>query len=264
MLGAMLGDFIGSPYERNNCKREDFDLFGNRNTITDDSILTIATMEVLMGRGDYEDKYREWAGRYPGAGYGPMFRTWMGSRQPGPYGSLGNGSAMRVSPVGFFGKELSWVLNEAKRSAEVTHNHPEAIQGAQAVAGSIFLLCGGASKSEVKQWLESEIGYLLDRTLDEIRPGYRFDATCKGSVPEALTAFLESTNHEEAIRKAVSLGGDSDTIACMAGALAEAEYGPVPVDLTGPLWRTLPDDMREVITSFYRVVEGELFVAGPP
>jgi len=180
-----------------------------------------------------------------------MFQTWISNPNSRPYGSLGNGSAMRVSPVGFALGSLKDVLVEAQRSAEVTHDHPEGIQGAQAIAGAVFLLKSGVRKSDVQKWIESDIGYRLDQSIEEIRPGYRFEATCKGSVPEAIVAFLESSSHEDAIRKAVSIGGDSDTIACMAGALAEAEYGPVPGELLDPLWATLPDDIREVVEAFY-------------
>ena len=253
MIGAMLGDFIGSPFEKHNCKIEDFELFGGRNSITDDSILTIATMEVLMGRGSYAEKYKEWGLRYSGVGFGGMLQKWLGNHNPKPYGSLGNGSAMRVSPIGFIGDNLEWVLEEAKRSAEVTHNHSEGIQGAQAVAGAVFLLRQGEDKAAIKAWVESDIGYQLDRTVEQIRPGYRFDVTCKGSVPEAIITFLASSDHEDAIRKAVSIGGDSDTIASMAGALAEAAYGPIPSELFNPLWNTLPDDIRAVVEDFYEL-----------
>lgn len=244
MLGAIFGDIVGSIYERHNVKRTDFQFITRYSHPTDDSIMTLAVAKALMETWDvWSDTSvlssdRELAvlnaltvnmqsmGRaYPNAGYGGAFRRWIWSKDPQPYGSWGNGSAMRVSPVGWLCNTLDDVLRLAALTASVTHNSVEGIKGAQAIASCVFLARSGMSKSEMKQVCADLFGYNLSRTLDEIRPGYTFDVSCQGSVPEAIIAFMESDSYEDAIRLAVSLGGDSDTIACMAGAIAEAYYG---------------------------------------
>ena len=240
MFGAVVGDVIGSTYEHHNCKSErQVQIFRNRSRCTDDSVLTFATAKRLvytMGNHvessealSYTDVYQEFGKIYPHAEYGKAFKSWVYANNPEPYGSWGNGSAMRVSPVGWVAHDLDWCMSEAKRSSEVSHDHPEAIKGAQAVACAVFLGRIGKSKEEIKAHLESSpFGYDLDRKIQDIRPNYKFDVSCQGSVPEAILAFLESTDFESSIRKAISLGGDSDTIACITGAIAHAYYGEIP------------------------------------
>lgn len=252
LYGALAGDVVGSVFERRPVKTTDFPLLSPASRWTDDTVLTVATAEVLLTGGDFEEAYRRWGRRYPDAGYGRGFRHWLVSRHPEPYQSYGNGSAMRVSPVGWAGRNLDETLELARHSALPTHDHPEGIKGAQAVAAAMFLARNGASKDEIRSRLETLFNYDLGRTLDEIRPAYRFDPTCQGSVPEALTAFLESESCEDAIRKAVSLGGDSDTQACIAGAVAEAFYGVVPLHLAEHVRDLLPGEMREIVDSFGR------------
>lgn len=228
MLGAIAGDIIGSLYERNNIKTKDF-LFLHPNAIfTDDTVLTVAVADKLISSGSYQEKFKDYYNRYPSRGYGKMFRRWASSEVIEPYNSFGNGSAMRVSPISYAFNNLEEVLSEAKLSAEVTHNHPEGIKGAQAIAATIFLARLGRSKKEIQAYIEGNFAYDLSQTLDEIRPNYTFNVTCQGSVPQAIIAFLESTDFEDAIRNAISIGGDSDTIACMTGGIAQAFYGGVP------------------------------------
>ena len=228
ILGAFAGDIIGSSYEFKNVKSEDFNLFPLGTYFTDDSVLTAATMDALLFDLDYTEVYQEFGQLYPNRAYGGDFKSWIYSKKPKPYKSWGNGSAMRVSPIGWYCENLEDVLTEAKKSAEVTHNHPEGIKGAQAAASAVYLARIGKSKKEIKQFIVEKFEYNLDRTLDKIRPGYTFDVSCQGSVPEAIIAFLESTDFENAIRLAVSIGGDSDTIACITGSIAEAFYKTIP------------------------------------
>jgi len=250
MIGAIAGDIIGSVYERHNIKRTDFPLFDPWSRFTDDTVLTVAIADAILTGSSYVDKLKEYFRYYPDAGYGPGFRRWAASERITPYYSQGNGSAMRVSPVGFAFDTLEQVLEEAKKSAEVTHNHPEGIKGAQATASSIFLARTGKSKKEIKVFIESTFGYNLSEPLDEIRKYYRFDVTCKGSVPEAITAFLESNDFEDAIRKAISIGGDSDTIACIAGGIAEAYYGKIPDHIQRSVFLFLDERLKRVIQEF--------------
>ncbi len=250
MIGSIAGDIIGSVYEWNNIKTTDFELFEPRCRYTDDTVLTVAVADcILSGRG-YLEVIREYGRRYPDAGYGGLFRKWLFSGNPQPYNSFGNGSAMRVSPVGFAFSPLEAVLNEAKKSSEVTHSHPEGIKGAQAVASAIFLARVGRGKEEVKGYVEDLFGYNLSRRLDDIRPGYRFDETCQGSVPEAIIAFLESSDYEDAVRKAVSLGGDSDTIGCITGGIAQAYYRNIPRFIVEKVRGILPAEFLKIIDDF--------------
>jgi ADP-ribosylglycohydrolase len=230
MLGAIAGDMIGSIYEFNNIKTKDFPLFSDDSYFTDDTILSAAVAHTILTNSNYTEKFKQYYQRYPHplGGYGVNFTIWASSDNTEPYNSWGNGSAMRVSPVGFAFNDLDSVLQEAKRSAEVTHNHPEGIKGAQATAAAIFLGRTGNSKDAIKSYIQKTFGYDLERTIDEIRPEYTFHVSCQGSVPEAIIAFLESTDYEDAIRNAVSIGGDSDTIACITGGIAHAFYGKVP------------------------------------
>jgi len=225
-------------------------MFTRDSTFTNDSVLTIAVADCILHGKDYADAFREYGLRCPGAGWGGMFFNWLFTPNPAPYNSFGNGSAMRVSPVGFAFDTMEEVLAEAKRSAEVSHNHPEGIKGARAVAACILLARQGKSKDTVKAFIETEFDYDLSRTLDEIRPSYRFDETCQGSVPEAIIAFLESTDYEDAVRKAVSLGGDADTLACMAGGIAQAYYKVIPPDIIAEARRRLPDDFIAILDGF--------------
>lgn len=236
MYGAILGDIIGSPYEFDRGeKTKDFPLFPPHARFTDDTVMTVAVAEALIaaGTGASEENVKtdvvrlmqHWGRRYPRVGYGGLFRQWLVMEHPQPYGSFGNGSAMRVSSVGWLYDSLTRTREVARWTAEVTHNHPEGIKGAEAVTSAIHLGRMGHSKEEIKDYITQEFGYDLTRTLDEIRPTYSMDATCPGSVPEAIIAFLESTDLIDTIRNAVSLGGDTDTIACIAGSIAEAFYG---------------------------------------
>jgi ADP-ribosylglycohydrolase len=248
MLGAIAGDVIGSPYEHRNIKSVNFPLFGYGCQCTDDSVLTVAVAHVLLNHGNYVDTFHDYFDRFPGAGYGGSFATWAHRRVREPYNSWGNGSAMRVSPVAWAFESLSEVLDEAERSAEVTHSHPEGVLGAQAVAGAVFLARTTHDMTPVRQFIADGCAYDLSRPLDLIRPGYTFDVRCRGTVPVAVTAFLESTGFEDAIRKAVSVGGDSDTIACITGAIAEAYYGPVPSEIAERLFDIYLDPRLAEIT----------------
>jgi len=250
MIGAISGDIIGSVYERHNIRRVDFPLFDPRCRFTDDTVLTVAVADAILTGSSYGDKLKEYFRYYPNAGYGPGFRRWAASRRITPYYSQGNGSAMRVSPVGFAFDTLEQVLEQAKKSAEVTHNHPEGIKGAQATASSVFLARRGATKEEIKTYVENNFNYDLNETLDQIRIYYKHDQTCPGSVPQAITAFLESNDYEDAIRKAISIGGDSDTIACIAGGIAEAFYKRIPDQIRNKVFQILGDQLKKVVQEF--------------
>jgi len=213
MFGAIVGDIAGSTFERFNFKFESCPLFPAGSQFTDDTVLTLATAESLVSGCAYGELYRRFGRAYPYAGYGSGFNRWMRSDDTTAYNSSGNGSAMRVSPIAWAAKDLSWALDEAARSAQVTHDHPDGIAGAQAVAAAIFLARNGETKEEIRAEITRLFGYNLNRSLSSIRPSYIFNASCKGSVPEAIIAFLESQDFEDALRKAISLGGDSDTIA---------------------------------------------------
>jgi ADP-ribosylglycohydrolase len=252
MYGAIAGDIIGAPYEGHHrgIKTEDFPLFSPHSRFTDDTVLTIAIADAILHHTDYAQSLYRYASRYPNAGYGHGFKSWLAQGDLKPYSSFGNGSAMRVSPVGWAFDSAETVLREAERSAAVTHNHPEGIKGAQAVALAIFLARSGSSKDAIRQAISGRFGYDLDRTLADIRPVYTFDTTCPGSVPESIIAFLESDGVEDAMRKAVSLGGDSDTMACIAGAIGEAFYGSVPVEIRDRVRGCLPGEFLEVVDAF--------------
>ncbi len=250
MLGAIIGDVIGSVFEWNNIKSTAFPLFIEKTSFTDDSVLTAATALVLLDGLDYAKTYRDFSLRYPQRGYGHHFVSWVYAEQAEPYNSWGNGSAMRVSPVGFAMNSIETVLAEAQRSAEVTHNHPEGIKGAQATALAVFMARQGAGKQAIKQEISTRFGYNLTPTLDEIRPTYQFDVSCQGSVPQALTAFFESTDFEDAIRKAVSLGGDTDTITCITGGVAHAFYGKIPAEIAAETRKHLPQEFLEIEARF--------------
>lgn len=250
MLGAVAGDIIGSIYEGNPIKTKDFPLFKPSSRFTDDSVLTVAVAKAIMEDGDYLKWIREIGRRYPRAGYGGSFSEWLHSDNPEPYNSWGNGAAMRVSPVGFAFDDVETVLREATRTAEITHNHPEGIKGARAAALAVFLARMGAEKDEIKKEITGRFDYDLNRTLNVIRPAYSFDISCQGTVPEAIIAFLESESYEDAVRNAVSLGGDSDTLACITGGIAEACYGSLPRNITHEVEKRLPADLLEIARKF--------------
>ncbi|BBC22861.1 ADP-ribosylglycohydrolase family protein [Pseudanabaena sp. ABRG5-3] len=252
MLGAIVGDIVGSIYEFNNHRSKDFPLFGDGCDFTDDTVLTVAVADCLMQDGNYGEYIKRYACAYPQVkgSYGGRFAQWIHSESIEPYNSWGNGSAMRVSAVGFAYDDLDMVMQEAQCSAEVTHNHPEGIKGAQATAVAIYMARRGQSKEQIKAAIAKSFGYDLDRTLDEIRPVYQFNESCQETVPEAIIAFLESTDFEDAIRNAISLGGDSDTLACITGGIAEAFYGGVPQHIAKKALSYLPKELREIVKEF--------------
>jgi ADP-ribosylglycohydrolase len=252
MIGAIIGDVIGSVHEHAGTKTTTFPLFTPHSRFTDDTVLTIATADALLTDGDYRRAYREWGNRYPRAGYGRAFRGWLASPDPRPYQSWGNGSAMRVSPVAFAFESVEEVLAEAERSASVTHDHPEGIKGAQAAALTTYLARRGVSKPDIRAEIAARFGYDLSRTIEAIRPDYEFDVSCQGSVPEAIIAFLETDGLEAAIRAAISLGGDADTQAAIAGAAAAAFDGRVPAELERMARERLPAEMIRVLDAFSR------------
>jgi ADP-ribosylglycohydrolase len=250
VLGAIADDIIGSVHETSGIKSKDFDLFTRHNRFTDDTVLTVAVADCLLNTRDYIDTFHEYFEAYPEAGFGGRFFFWAGAKMREPYNSWGNGSAMRVSPVAYAFDNLDEVLKEAKRTAEVTHNHTLGITGAQAVAAAVFLARTGKSKKHIRQFIEEEFDYSLTETLDQIRPTYQFDISCQGSVPQSIIAFLESESVEDAIRNAISLGGDADTMACNSGAIAEPFYGGVPREIADPVLDLLDERLSDVVMAF--------------
>lgn len=264
MYGAILGDIIGSPFEFDRGdKTKDFKLFSRRSHFTDDSVMTLAVCEALLKVGqnaavkEIEDavitSMQSWGRRYPHEGYGGYFRHWLTARHPEPYNSFGNGSAMRVSAAGWLYDSLEKTRVVAKATANVTHNHPEGIKGAEATASAIFMARNGSSKEEIKKYIENEFHYDLNRTLDEIRPSFHMDETCQKTVPEAIIAFLEARDFEDAIRNAVSLGGDTDTLGAITGSIAEAYFG-ISETLISECRNRINKDMRDIVDAFYSLV----------
>lgn len=264
MYGAILGDIIGSPFEFDRGdKTKDFKLFSRRSHFTDDSVMTLAVCEALLKVGqdatvkEIEDtvisSMQSWGRRYPHEGYGGYFRRWLTARHPEPYNSFGNGSAMRVSAAGWLYDSLEKTRVVAKATANVTHNHLEGIKGAEATASAIFMARNGSSKEEIKKYIENEFHYDLNRTLDEIRPSFHMDETCQKTVPEAIIAFLEARDFEDAIRNAVSLGGDTDTLGAITGSIAEAYFG-ISETLISECRNRINKDMRDVVDAFYSLV----------
>ncbi len=259
MFGAILGDIIGSPYEfdRGN-KSKEFPLFSGESYFTDDTVMTVAVAEALMDcapdstddeiRQKLVDSMQKYGKLYPNAGYGGRFMVWL-NLDPKPYNSYGNGSAMRVSPVAWLYNDMETVRRMARLSADVTHNHPEGIKGAEATASAIFLARTGHSKAEIKVYMEQEFGYSLNRTCDEIRPAYFHVESCQETVPEAITAFLEGNDFEDVIRTAVSLGGDCDTLTAIAGSIAEGFYG-ISNELITECKKQLDDRLLGVVERF--------------
>lgn len=267
MLGAIAGDIIGSVYEKfgyegalkkvfngieiiDRNEVPNFPLFTKYSKFTDDTTMTIAVADWVMNRGNLALTLKKYGRMYPNAGYGGNFLKWVLGEDMLPYYSYGNGSGMRVSPVGFAFDTLEEVLREAEASAAVTHDHHEGIKGAQAVASAIFLARTGKSKLEIKDYVQHTFSYNLDRTLNEIRPTYKFDVSCQGSVPESIIAFLESKSYEDAVRKAISLGGDTDTMACMAGAIAQAYYKEIPEHIVQEVKERMPTHLWEIVVAF--------------
>lgn len=260
MIGAILGDIIGSPYEfdRGN-KSKDFPLFSKHSTFTDDTVMTIAVAKAFMdtrkGASDewiienLAKRMREYGHMFPNAGYGGMFYRWLNDPNYKAYNSFGNGSAMRVSSVAWLYNDIDSVRHAAKLSAIVTHNHPEGIKGAEVTASAIYLARTRHSKSEIKKYIEDEFHYDLSRTCNEIRPTYYHIETCMQTVPEAITAFLEGNNFEDVIRTAVSLGGDCDTLTAIAGSIAEGYYG-IPNRLKVECYKRLPYALLQVVKEF--------------
>lgn len=250
MIGAIAGDIIGSVYEHDGIKTKDFPLFNPGCEFTDDTVLTVAVANAVLSGDTYLDSIRTIARRYPNAGYGASFQRWIHSSDSRPYNSWGNGSAMRVSPIGFACSSEAEVLRQARLTAQITHDHPEGIKGAEATALAIFLARTRRDKALVKSRIMELFGYDLERTLDSIRPAYSFDVSCQGTVPEAIIAFLESDSYEDAIRNAISLGGDSDTLACITGGIAEAFYGHVPTNIIDKVRQILTVDLWEITETF--------------
>jgi ADP-ribosylglycohydrolase len=250
MIGAIAGDFIGSIYEKHNIRILDFPLFDEFCHFTDDTVLTVAVADCLLHGGNYAERFKAYYRLYPDVAYGPDFRRWAAREKTAPYRSIGNGAAMRASPIGLAMNDLESVLAEAKKSAEVTHNSLEGIGGAQAVASAVYLAKVGKSKGEIKKFIEERFDYYLDEPLDKIRAYYLFTAASSGSVPQAIRAFLESDGIEDAIRKAVSIGGDSDTIACIAGGIAHAFFKKVPAEIEDKVMAKLNAHLRNIVIEF--------------
>lgn len=264
MIGAILGDLVGSIYENENTRSYDFPLFTRFSRFTDDTVLTVAIADAILHRESarfrwlqphhnrqmYALRLKAFGRRYPQAGYGQQFQHWFQSDSLRGYGSFGNGAAMRVSAIGYAFDQLKTVLREAHWSAVVTHNHVQGVKGAQAVAGAVFLARTGTSKAGIRDWVENRFGYNLHQNVEALRQTYTFDSSCQGSVPQAFIAFFESRDYEDAIRKAVSIGGDSDTIACMCGAIAHAYYRHIPAAMLFEYQVRIPADLQQVVDQF--------------
>jgi len=249
MIGAIAGEIVGSVYEWDNIKTKEFELFSPRCFFTDDSVLTVALADSILTGTPYAENLKVFYRLYPNASYGGSFHSWARSSSTAPYHSFGNGAAMRISPVGFAYDELATVLAKAEEFTAVTHNHPEGIKGGQATAAAIFLARSGKSKEEIRAYIEETFHYDLSRHVDEIRPPYGFDETCQGTVPQAIRAFLDSTGFEDALRNAISLSGDSDTLACITGGIAEAFYG-VPEVIEQQVYEILDQRLGAIARKF--------------
>lgn len=250
MLGAITGDIVGSVYEWNNLKSKDFPLLTDRCFYTDDSILTIALADTILSGVPYVQNLKIFYRWYPDGGYGGNFHRWAQSQYSEPYNSWGNGAAMRISPVGYAYDDLETVLAKAEEYTAVTHNHPEGIKGGQSVAAAIFLARSGQTKEEIRRYIEAHFNYDLSRHVDEIRPAYSFDVSSQGTVPQAIRAFLDSADFEDAVRTAISLGGDSDTLACITGGIAQAFYGGVPLPIQTRVYSILDDRLASITRTF--------------
>jgi ADP-ribosylglycohydrolase len=249
LIGAIAGDIIGSVYEYRSMKTTDFELFLSYSSFTDDTIMTVANADWLLTGDSLLGIMQDYGHRYQ-ANYGGWFQSWLREENPQPYNSWGNGSAMRVSPVGWAFDTLEETLDAAQKSAEITHNHPEGIKGAQATAACIYMARTGKSKKEIKEYIETTFGYNLSRTCDEIRPTYYSDPSCQRTVPESIISFLESTDFESAIRLTVSLGGDADTMSSITGSIAEAYYKEIPLYIKEEVLKRLPTEFIDIILRF--------------
>lgn len=252
MIGAIAGDIIGSIYEFNNIKKKDFRLFSKKCFFTDDSVLTIALAESIMEDVPYVKNLKTYCHRYPRAGYGDSFQAWAISKNSKPYNSWGNGAAMRISPVGFVYNDLDTVLKKAEEFTAITHSHPEGIKGGQATAAAIFLARTGKTKQEIKEFIEKKFHYDLSKHVDEIRPYYTFDESSQGTVPQAIRAFIDSKGFVDAIRIAISLGGDSDTLACITGGIAQAFYQKVPESVQSKVYQILNKKLANTTKTFMK------------
>lgn len=250
MLGAIVGDIIGSRFERHPIKTKRFKLFTIESHLTDDTVMTIATLDAIERKLLFDTSYQIWGNKYPNVGYGSAFKIWLSQQVPVPYNSYGNGSAMRVSPIAWIFDNQEDILKKAEQSAYVTHNHPEGIKGAQAIALCIYLARMGWTKEEIKDKISKQFDYNLGRSIQSFKRSYKFDVSCQGSVPEAIIAFLESTDYESAIRIAIALGGDSDTLAAMAGSIAEAYYEYIPRYMIRESFKRIPDEIWYRILNF--------------
>jgi len=257
MIGAIIGDVTGSPYEGKKTKSLicNFPLFSEKCKFTDDTVLTIATAFALLNNLPYKDVYLLLGKKYENRGYGGLFKEWLNSEDPQPYNSWGNGSAMRISPIGFFFNDEKKILEEAEKSASVTHNHPDAIAGAQVIALSIYYARKGKSKRKIKKLITKKFGYKFNNKVSFYRNNYKFDVTCRGTVIQAMTAFFESSDFESCIRNSILMGGDTDTIACIAGSLAEAFYEEISYKIILQILPLLPSDFLEIIGNFYKKIK---------
>ena len=255
MFGAIIGDIIGSAYEHVDLpiKTTEFELFTEKSTYTDDTVLTCAIGEAVINQWDYLGALHKYGRNHPGRGYGGRFKRWLFTDPPKAYESYGNDCAMRAVPIGFAYGSIESVMREAERSAMPTHSHPEGIKGAQAVALATFLAGMEYSKDEIREQIATRFGYDMDRTCDQIRPNYRYDVSCQGTVPEAIIAFLDSTDYESAVRLSISLGGNADTMACITGGIAHAFYGQIPGWIKDEAWKRLTPPFQRVLEEFDEV-----------
>lgn len=250
MFGAIVGDIVGSIYEFNNCKSKEFPLFTDQSFFTDDTVCTIAIADALINDKDPTYCLLDWCKSFPDRGYGGMFRQWIESSNPKPYNSFGNGSAMRISSIVRAATNEAHLFELSDRFTEITHNHEEGLKGARATALAIYLARNGERHLEIKRKIENEFLYDLSQSVDEIRYHYSFDETCQGSVPQAIRCYLEASSFEDAIRNAISIGGDSDTIAAITGSIAEARW-QIPDQIAVEAWRRLPVEMQNVVSNYY-------------
>lgn len=253
MIGAIIGDIVGSVYEFNNIKTKDFPLFSDGSTFTDDTVCTVAVAEAILDGTDIATSLRKWCRKYWRMSYGHAYMKWVMSDDPFPYNSWGNGAAMRVSPCAFFSPSMEYARELAIRATEVTHNHPEGIKGALATTDAIWQLAmGPMNEAQVREHIAATYGYDMNRTVNSIRPTYEFDESCQRTVPEAIICALEGTDFEDVIRNAISIGGDSDTLAAIAGAIGEVRFDiDIPDCLYREALRRLPDDIRQVVIRMY-------------
>lgn len=259
IIGAVAGDMVGSLHKGKKPGPESFDLLNDRPDFTSDTVLNVAVMESLLRERDYARSLKVYGRKYKDRDYGKAFDRWLQQDDPKPYHSWNNGAALRVSPIGFACRTLKEVSDEAYNCASVSHNHPDGIKGAVAIAVSVFLARNGRTKDEIRDYIESTFSYDLHRQIDHIRPDYYYDRSSEASVPESIIAFLDSTDYENAIRLAISLGGDSGRLACLTGGIAQAFYKEVPVKITNYVIEQLPHQMLETLNEFSKTYPLSLF-----